>query len=72
MTVAEARMELLRSEGRRLGHDHGYSKETSLGHGYSKETSLDIDEEKLKRGISFLHRNFFSVFVSMLTGRCVN
>jgi len=48
----------LRSEGRTISHDAGFSK----------NTDDDIDQEKLNQGISFLHRNFFSMFVSMLTG----
>ena len=59
--MAEERFELLMSKGKYLSHDEGlYNKNT-----YTEE---EIDEEKLQRGISYFTQNFFSMFVSMLTG----
>ena len=59
--MAAEKFELLLSRGRRLAHDEGLDKKESN----SEEV---IDEELLHAGISFFTHNFFSMFVSMLTG----
>ena len=59
MATASEKFELLISKGKHLSHDHGVSNN-------SIEDNKSGD--KLEKGISFFNRNFFSMFVSMLTG----
>jgi len=61
MKVAD-KLNLLRTKGKNLDHDYGYKCSSS------EDGNYNIDEEKLERGISFFHENFFTMFVSMLTG----
>ena len=59
--MAAEKLELLMSRGKLLPHDAGLS--------YTECDSMEeLSEEKLRKGISFFSRNFFSMFVSMLTG----
>ena len=64
MTTATAseKFALLISRGKDLPHDHGVSDNTEA------IPEARCNEEKLGKGISFFTRNFFSMFVSMLTG----
>lgn len=59
--MAAEKFELLMSRGRHLAHDEGLDEKENN----SEEV---IDEELLQTGISFFTHNFFSMFVSMLTG----
>ena len=63
MVTASEKFELLISKGKHLPHDHGVANN-------STENALEdnTSEDKLEKGISFFNRNFFSMFVSMLTG----
>jgi len=61
MEVAD-KVNLLRTKGKNLDHDYGY-KCRSI-----EDDSHNADEERLERGISFFQDNFFTMFVSMLTG----
>ena len=58
---ANARLNLLRTEGRSAGHDEGVTTR-------SKEEEEELDLARLQRGISYFRHNFFSMFVAMLTG----
>ena len=58
---ANARLNLLRTEGRSAGHDEGVTTR-------SEEEEEDLDLARLQRGISYFRHNFFSMFVAMLTG----
>ena len=63
MATASEKFELLITKGRHLPHDHGVANNST------ENTSDDnVSEDKLEKGISFFNRNFFSMFVSMLTG----
>ena len=63
MASASEKFELLISSGKHLPHDHGVANN-------STENVLEdtFNEDKLEKGISYFNRNFFSMFVSMLTG----
>jgi len=53
------------SRGKDLSHDHGLFNNEMESDPPEPE---EINEQKLKKGISFFNLNFFSMFVSMLTG----
>ena len=57
---ANARLNLLRTDGRSVGHDEGVTTRS--------EEEEDLDLARLQRGISYFRHNFFSMFVAMLTG----
>ena len=59
--MAAEKLELLMSRGKLLPHDAGLSNTEC-------DSMEELSEEKLRKGISFFSRNFFSMFVSMLTG----
>ena len=64
---AARKLNLLRTVGRGQGHDEGITEKTEDG---DKEREIDdINIEKLDKGIKFFGDNFFSMFVSMLTGK---
>ena len=61
---ANARLNLLRTEGRSAGHDEGVTTKSEE----EEEEEEDLDLARLQRGISYFRHNFFSMFVAMLTG----
>ena len=64
MVTASEKFGLLMSRGKHLSLDHGLSSN-------STENVLEetFCQEKLEKGILFFKRNFFSIFVSMMTGQ---
>jgi len=58
------KLNLLRSKGKNLNHDYGYKSSNLI----DDNSENHVDEDKLNRGISFFQENFFTMFVSMLTG----
>ena len=58
---AARKLNLLRTVGRSLNHDDGLTQR--------ERTEVDIDIEKLDKGIKFFRDNFFSIFVNMLSGK---
>ena len=67
-----SKLNLLKTEGRNLSHDHGYYKESQNNNNSDCSDYLKYDEKRLARGISFFRNNFFSMFVNMLTGKAIN
>ena len=60
---------MLRTEGRKVPHDHGYKSEHETKNDQQNNSdTYNIDVNKLNEGIYFFQQNFFSMFVSMLTG----
>ena len=57
----EELVELVLGEGRRLPHDHGVQEKV-------QKLEVKVDQERMEEGIAFFHKNFFSLFVSMLAG----
>jgi len=69
--TSKLKLDLLRSEGRKCPHDHGFKKSENQTHSDNWDNLSEvnnIDILKLNKGISFFQQNFFSMFVSMLTG----
>ena len=58
------KLNLLKSKGKNLNHDYGYKGSNLI----DDNSENHVDEDKLNRGISFFQENFFTMFVSMLTG----
>lgn len=56
-------VELVLGEGRRLPHDHGLQEKENV-----QKLEVKVDQERMEEGIAFFHKNFFSLFVSMLAG----
>lgn len=67
-SYAARKLNLLRTVGRSQTHDEGLTTERT-GDGDEGELEDDIDIEKINKGIQFFRANFFSMFVSMLTGK---
>ena len=57
----EELVELVLGEGRRLPHDQGLQEKV-------QKLEVKVDQERMEEGIAFFHKNFFSLFVSMLAG----
>ena len=66
---AVRRLSLLRSVGRTQSHEDGYIQRQRASEKKDEDQDQDVDLEKLHKGIKFFSDNFFSMFVSMLTGR---
>ena len=64
---AARKLSLLRTVGRTQSHEDGYIQRASEKK--DEDQDQDVDLEKLHKGIKFFSDNFFSMFVSMLTGR---
>ena len=67
MATASEKFELLISKGKDLPHDHGVANINNTTATTGTEDNV-VSEDTLEKGISFFNRNFFSMFVSMLTG----
>ena len=57
----EELVELVLGEGRRLPHAQGQQEKV-------QKQEVKVAQEKMEEGIAFFHKNFFSLFVSMLAG----
>ena len=68
---AARKLNLLRTVGRSQSHDEGLTQRATqrTEDGDEGEMEDDIDIEKINKGIQFFSDNFFSMFVSMLTGK---
>ena len=68
---AVRKLNLLRTVGRSQDHDEGLTQRATerMGEGDEWEMEDDMDIEKINKGIQFFSDNFFSMFVSMLTGK---
>ena len=68
---AVRKLNLLRTVGRSQDHDEGLTQRAKerMGEGDEWEMEDDMDIEKINKGIQFFSDNFFSMFVSMLTGK---
>ena len=58
---SKTKLDMLRTEGRKVPHDHGYKSEHQAKN--DQQNNSDIDVNKLNEGISFFQQNFFSMFV---------
>jgi len=66
---SKTKLDMLRTEGRKVPHDHGYKSEhETKNYQQNNSDTYNIDVNKLNEGIYFFQQNFFSMFVSMLTG----